>query len=227
MNFLAQCSSLLSSQSPLLLSVLLAGIAGSVSHCSVMCAPMVAAQMLKLQEERAAQWQMIYYHAGRISTYVMLAILANLAGQWLFSGAMHKIANMLLILAGVIFITGAIFPRKTHYACGHKMPFSTLLSAISNVRFQLYIKGFLMGFMPCGMVLSILLIAATLENAWLAAGITLLFGLATMPVLQLVGATALSLGKKHPTLATRLRRGTMALNGLFLCGIGLNLVSVN
>ncbi len=201
----------------------MAGLVGSFSHCSVMCSPMVAAQMLGLHQQHRPVSLIMFYHAGRITTYILLGLLAIAASQSFFQGALEPYTHWLLVLAGMVFLASAILPRKTHSCCAGKLRnLHQQLHRLSFVSLSQFLKGMLMGLMPCGMVYAMLLMVATLQHWAQAASVMLLFGLATLPVLQVIGYGALRLGARHPQLSSRLSRGVLALNGLFLCSIGIS-----
>lgn len=227
-NFLIQCSNILPTEMPLLISVMLAGFIGSLTHCSVMCAPLTAAQMLTLHERKMPQNTIYYYHAGRISTYMLLGMAAVMVSHWIFSGALHLYTDTLLIVAGITFIISAVSPRKAHRCCSSKAQTTArLIHRLPFISLAYYLRGMLMGFMPCGMIVAVLLSVATLNHPINAAFVMLIFGITTVPILQLSGYGVLSLHQYYPTLSVKTGRSVMALNGLFLCGLGLNLVSVH
>lgn len=225
--FFAQCGAFWGNNMPILLSVAFAGLIGSASHCSVMCSPLVGAQMLELKEVKCSQWYMSIYHVGRISSYVLLGIVATLAGGWLFAGHLSQLANVVMLAAGLMFIVSALKPLQTHACPAHK--FSKLQRAINMVPSQYaiyYLRGLLMGFMPCGMVVAALMLVSTFHSPIMAALAMALFGLGTLPLLQLAGFGALRLSHHYPNGTRIAGRGVMALNGCFLCAIGMNLVTM-
>lgn len=227
-NILAQCGVLLGSgEAPLLLSVFAAGLLGSMSHCSVMCSPLVASQMLAIGDKGHSQWHMLYFHAGRLLTYALLGAAAAIATQMVFSGMLEKISHAILFLAGGTFMVSAILPRKTHHCCSKVG--GGISRAIESLRIQqlvLFLKGMMMGFMPCGMVVAVLLVVAATGNLLLSVIMMTVFGVATIPMLQVAGFAALSLSRRYPFAMHSIGRGVMALNGFFLCGVGLNVVSI-
>lgn len=225
---IAQCSELFLSNRPILFSVMAAGLLGSLSHCSVMCSPMVTAQMLQLNTQKKSQWHMVLYHAGRISTYGLLGVAVVLFGQWAFSGNLSEVAHIMMVLAGITFLLSAILPHKTHQCCSEKIQNVThYFDKLPIAELAIYIRGMLMGFTPCGMMLAVLLLVATFTSPF-QAGITMLFfGLTTIPILQITGYGALSLAKRHPYIISKAGKGIMVLNGIFLCAIGLNIVSIS
>lgn len=225
---MAQCFVGFDAGAPLFFSVLLAGLVGSFTHCSVMCSPLVAAQMMQLQARGQAQWSLLYYHAGRVATYMLLGALAVLAANWLFSGAFKPFANAMLIVAGGVFVLSALIPRRTHSHCNsHPQQWINRVERVTSSQVGLFLRGFMMGFMPCGMTLAIILVVATLDSPFYAMALMLVFGLTTVPVLHVTGFGAVSLSKQFPQTTHRASRGVMALNGLWLCGLGFNWVSLN
>lgn len=210
---LADCQAFVASSHGVWLSVLLAGFMASITHCSLMCAPMVAAQLLT--QDAHGSRQMIRYHAGRITTYMLLGGAAALASAALFSALGQELIHLMLLLAGGMFIYSALKPAHTHKNCHatHRVQ-----------RFPLYLRGMLMGLMPCGMIVAaLLMVSATASplEAVLAMGV---FGLATSPMLQLAGATMARIGQRISTRATLLGRALLIINGFWLSALGLNLV---
>lgn len=213
---------------PLFLSVAVAGLVGSISHCSVMCSPLVAAQMLDMKKRKQSQYIILYYHAGRIVTYMLLGSAAFGFSHWLFSGGLQHFSSAMLLAAGVLFLSSARLPRKTHHCCSKKT--QRLQWYIERLRLPMliyFLRGVLMGFMPCGMIIAVLMAVATLTHLYEAMLAMVVFGLTTVPVLQLAGYGSLRLSRRYPVMSQKAGRVVMACNGLFLCGLGLNLVSVN
>ena len=235
----AHCVSYISGEGAIWLSVLLAGLLGGASHCSMMCAPLVAAQKI---EGRGAGRRLLFYHAGRLTTYMALGVVAFSLAHLLFSGAMAPVSDAMLMLAGATFVMSAAFPKKTH-GCSKSViarsgeaatrqshqawqQIAAFASLTRNDKVISYFRGILLGFMPCGLVLSVLMLATTLAGPAQAAFALLLFGLATTPLLQLAGAGAGALYKLYPSSMAVIGRGVMACNGLILCGMGLHWVQI-
>jgi sulfite exporter TauE/SafE len=207
---------------PMLATALLAGLLGSFSHCGVMCAPLVATQMLALQQNRQPQRIMAYYHGGRIVTYIGLGMAAMMVSAWVFSGTLTHYVDILLVIAGISFIASAWKPHRTHHCATGTRNISGLLNGIQQPKLTYFTRGILMGFMPCGMTLAMLILVATASNMGTAALAMLIFGLATTPILQLVGLGGLRLYKHYPTPTRHAGRALMAGNGMILCLIGLH-----
>lgn len=116
---LAQCRMVVSEDGGLLLSLFLAGFAGSLAHCAGMCGPFVLAQVAVRLEaiplSALCEWRrltsaaVLPYHCGRASTYAVLGGVCALAGgslaglaDWRWGGA------GLLLAAAALFLAQAV-----------------------------------------------------------------------------------------------------------------------
>lgn len=222
---LAQCGIFFTGYFPIAVSVFLAGLLGSITHCSVMCSPTVAAQMLDIEERKQAQWRMGYYHAGRLATYALLGAVAFTASQVIFGNGLSVFAPYMISLAGLLFFASALLPKQTHRCCSkRKTNLIDTLSRWFKGKAHYFLRGMLMGFMPCGMIVSVLLLVATSDHMLVAASLMLLFGLATIPALQISGFGMLAISRRYPTHSSTIRKTMMAANGFLLCGIGFGLI---
>lgn len=224
---LTDCGGILADNMPILLSVIVAGVIGSATHCTAMCAPLVAAQMLHLKETKQSQWHILSYHCGRIVIYTLFGALAASASAWLFSDQLLWLMNSLMIIAGALFIISALTPRQTHCHCPTPLrPLRQKIDSLSHTGLVYFMRGILMGFMPCGMVIAVLMLVATLHDTTKAVLLMLIFGLSTLPLLQLTGFGALRLSRLYPNQTFLAGRTMMAIQGCLLCAIGMNLVTV-
>lgn len=212
----------------LLISLFLGGLVGGFTHCAGMCSPFVLAQVgddVELRKPRS--FLLLPYHLGRMTTYVALAALVsavvNLA--FIFSGAKAFIATPLLMLAGVIFLVSAfqrlslIFPWAGNIRISAPLRFiSKLPSALMHNpnTIKRYGLGVLLGFMPCGLVVSALLASATAPNVFQASLAMGAFTLGTMPALIVVALGGGALKTKFPRASMRLSQGAMVISSLWL-----------
>lgn len=219
--FLAHCSHAIINQGGLLISIVIAGIVGSVTHCAPMCGPMVAAQVAHNEEESVSTQRMLFlYHIGRLTTYVVLGILVAGSSYLIFGNIWFPlVSKMLLITAGILFIMSAISPRTTHKCCAHK---SIIFLSIIPTSIQFYIRGILLGFIPCGLLLAALLLVATTQNSITGGFAMLIFGLTTIPVLQIIGLATCHASMRWRAVMSVIGRGAMTVNGLMLCTLGMN-----
>ncbi len=213
-------------------SLFMAGLAGGFSHCALMCSPFVLAQAGGGRSEgrrfgRVLSSLLLPYHLGRLTTYVFLGVLfggvLNLA--FLFQPLRALIVVPMLLLAALIFVVSA-FPNlgKVFPWVGH-MRLSIPFRWISRFYQPLvrekdaasrYLLGLLLGFMPCGLVVSALMASATAPSAAHAGLAMAAFGLGTVPAL-----VAVSLGgsffKSFSFLSSaRVKQGFMVFSALWL-----------
>ncbi|QNR25558.1 sulfite exporter TauE/SafE family protein [Croceimicrobium hydrocarbonivorans] len=154
-------------------------------HCLAMCGPLQAVVMGQwLQSKHQANW--ISYHAGRLGTYMLLAIIASLLGSGL---GIPDMQGSFTILAGLILLLGYFgfkalkWDRKTLQLIGPIL--SKLQSKVRGKKHPLWylISGSLNGLLPCGMVYAALVPALGLSS-WTEAILYMgAFGLGTLPLL--------------------------------------------
>jgi sulfite exporter TauE/SafE len=225
LEILGSCAHAVSQSYGLMTSLLLAGLVGSIGHCVGMCGPFVMAQSGHMQKLKDAA--LLPYHFGRITTYVVMALVfssvLNLA--FLFLPIRHWVIAPLLMLAGVVFLVSA-FPRLGSvfpWASALRLPFSAdlfskPLAFLSRKRSAIrqYFMGVLLGFMPCGLVISALMASASAPSVWQAGLAMAAFGLGTVPALVATALGGQALKYKFPHITGKLAKGFMALSALWL-----------
>ena len=194
-------------------ALFMAGLVGGFTHCTFMCGPFVISQTGML--ERPALRNLMLYHFGRLTTYVVLAVLFSglLSITFAYFPIKQLIAAPLLMTAAIMFLVSAIpslgivFPWVTRL----RLPvpeqiltrlFKTVSKAGLGSNTQKYAMGVLLGFMPCGLVLSALVAASTAANpaeAGLAMGA---FAIGTMPALLITAYGGVAIKKKFPKTFT-------------------------
>lgn len=212
----------------LVFSLFLAGLVGGFTHCAGMCSPFVLAQVSggpSVSKSRSPL--LLPYHFGRMTTYVALGILVHsiINVAFVFSNMKALIAAPILMLAGVIFIVSAfpkalsVFPWaasiRVQAPYGLIEKFSSRLMKGAGV-LKRYGLGVLLGFMPCGLVVSALLAASTASSAGQAALAMASFAVGTVPALVLIGFGGRALTARYPNMAARFSKGAMVVSGLWL-----------
>lgn len=208
------------------LSLFLAGLVGGFTHCTAMCGPFVLAQS-EGQIQKMSKSLLLPYHLGRITTYIAMAMvfasLLNVA--FLFLPVRALVVAPLLMTAGLIFIltafpsVGRFFPWLVNlqlfvpYRWLEKI--FTHLSTDATV-LKRYALGLLLGFMPCGMIVSALMAASTAPSALEAGFAMAAFGVGTVPALVLVAFGGQALQGKYPVFARRARQVMLVWSGLWL-----------
>lgn len=217
----------------LVYSLFMAGLVSGATHCVTMCGPFVLSMSGKVEKVRGAV--LLPYHLGRLTTYIILAMLLasvlNLA--FLYLPIRAYIIAPILITAGLIFLVNAFPKLKVYFswldALNIGLPYqwvSRLFNILSQKKTILsqYFTGVLLGFMPCGLIVSALMAAATAPSALSAAFAMAAFGLGTMPALILTALFGQSLQLKFPVAMQRVTQGFMVWSALwlfFMAGINL------
>jgi sulfite exporter TauE/SafE len=210
---------------PLLLTAALAGLLGS-GHCFGMCGG-IAGSLGALQPATTwgSRWAPgLIFNLGRILSYLVLGVLAALvlagAGDLLhvpqWARVLRLATAIMIFLIGLRFLFGFSGLERLERAGAVLwrlvQPTAVRLSARAGVASRLFL-GMCWGLLPCGLVYSILLTAASTASPTRAAWVMLAFGLGTLP--SMLGLTWMS-----PMLGTLLRDPVVRrIVGLSLLGL--------
>ncbi|MGH8380863.1 sulfite exporter TauE/SafE family protein [Pseudomonas sp.] len=208
---------------PLLSSALILGLLGG-GHCLGMCGGLMGALTLAIpKEQRSRRFRLLLaYNLGRIFSYALAGLLLGLAG-WAVANSpvalgMRVVAALLLISMG-LYLAGwwSGLTRIEGLGRGlwrHIQPVANRLLPVSSQPRALLL-GVLWGWLPCGLVYSTLLWAASQGNAVDSALLMLAFGLGTWPVLLTTGLAA------ERTSALLRKRSVRIAGGLLVILFGL------
>ena len=208
---------------PLLISALILGLLGG-GHCLGMCGGLMGALTLAIPpEQRGRRLQLLLaYNLGRILSYASAGLLFGLAG---WAVASSPAAMLLRIVAGLLLISMGLYlggwwsglTRIEALGRGlwrHIQPVASRVLPVSSLPRALLL-GALWGWLPCGLVYSTLLWAASQGDALDSGLLMLAFGLGTWPVLLATGMAA-----ERLTALLR-RRGVRMAGGLLVILFGL------
>lgn len=177
-----------------LAAALIAGLAGS-GHCFGMCGGIAGALGMQASRGEPSQPRAVLRnslpHVGRILGYATAGALCGLLGrtaQLVLDlarvGALLRIASgalLLLIAARLLFRWNALAPiERLGARLWHKLRPLTARESGATVRSALTL-GFAWGWLPCGLVYSMLLLAAMSGSPVRGAGVMIAFGLGTLP----------------------------------------------
>ncbi|SEI79018.1 sulfite exporter TauE/SafE family protein [Pseudomonas sp. NFR16] len=208
---------------PQLVSALILGLLGG-GHCLGMCGGLMGALTLAIpREQRSRRLRLLAaYNLGRIFSYACAGLLIGLLGWAVINspGAMllRVVAALLLISMG-LYLAGWWSGLTRIEGLGRWLwrfiqPIASRLLPVSSTPRALLL-GALWGWLPCGLVYSTLLWAASQGNAWYSGLLMLAFGVGTWPVLL---ATGLAAGRTHALLR---RRSVRVAGGLLVIVFGL------
>jgi sulfite exporter TauE/SafE len=174
-----------------------AGLLGGV-HCAGMCGGIVGS--LSASSRGPVVSRQLNFNAGRIASYALAGAAAGTAGNLAQAAGpllsvqvlLFAAANVLMILLGLyvagwgkavlkIERAGRIVWRLVEPAARRIFPIDSAAKA--------FIAGLLWGWVPCGLVYSLLALALASGGALQGASVMIAFGLGTLPTLLTAGFT--------------------------------------
>jgi len=194
-----------------LFPVFVVGLLGSV-HCAGMCGGIVGAFSAVPARRRfpvavaslgapvalEAALRVMAYNAGRIASYTAAGALAGglaggmrtMAGALPLQVAGYWLANGMLVALGLYLMDAwrglARVEAAGRWAWRRIEPLTRRLMPLDSP-LKLFGLGALWGWLPCGMVYSVLLTSMLSGSAASGAGVMLAFGLGTLPMLLAMG----------------------------------------
>ncbi len=199
------------------------GLLGS-AHCFGMCAGisgLFAVNQQVTSLERHVPMAVVY-NAGRMMSYALLGVFVAALGKT-FVEAIPRLAAPVRLASGLLIVivglqvafdwrflapvekAGARLWSRIAPAAKSLLPVTSLPRALG--------LGLLWGWLPCGLVYSVLLIAATTANPAIGGLVMLAFGLGTLPAMIATGIGAAKISQ----FMTRRRLGA----GLLIVLLGL------
>lgn len=208
---------------PLLASALILGLLGG-GHCLGMCGGLMGALTLAIPaEQRGRRLRLLLaYNLGRIASYAVAGLILGSLG-WALANSpaamLLRVVAALLLIAMGLYLAGWWSGLTRIEALGRGVwrrlqPLARRLLPVSSLPRALLL-GAVWGWLPCGLVYSTLLWAASQGNAWHSAALMLGFGVGTWPVLIAIGLAA------ERTTALLRRRGVRQAGGLLVILFGL------
>lgn len=181
----------------LILSALLLGLLGA-GHCLGMCGGFAAALSYAIAPEQRCQrvYLLLAYNVGRISSYALLGALVA-AGQNAIPDSGLPLARTfagLLLIATAFYLANiwrgiTVLERAGHFFWRYLQPYSQKLLPVRSIPNALLL-GAIWGWLPCGLVYSVLTLAATQESAWQGAIAMAAFGIGTFWAVMAGGLAA-------------------------------------
>ena len=183
------------------LSALLVGLLSS-GHCFGMCGGIAAAYAPSVNQSAISKsiHRALFYNSGRLISYVIAGAIAGAFGLALgkslniehWSVILRLLAGFIIVLIGVqlLFKFKLLFWLESiGKPLWHRL--APLTKHFTPVRHSghWFFLGMLWGWLPCGMVYSMLLVAITSGGVAQGALLMLCFALGTLPSMLLTGVT--------------------------------------
>ncbi|SFZ98111.1 membrane protein, putative [hydrothermal vent metagenome] len=210
---------------------------GSIGHCIGMCGGIVVAySSTKIDQKDSWTRQTIAhlaYNFGRVTTYAVLGAVFGLLGQAIAftpttKGVLFLLTGILMILAGISLLGGFKFLNSAEWSVGKNIWYQNRFrKLISNKSlFSFYMLGMLNGIIPCGLVYSFAIFAASTASPVWGAIVMATFGLATIPALFFLGSITKFL-QKGSLRGTMMKLAAMLVvfYGLFTIYKGYNFIA--
>jgi sulfite exporter TauE/SafE len=209
-----------------LLSVFLIGLLGGV-HCVSMCGGIVSALSMQVASRQSPLLLHLGYNFGRIASYSIAgALVGAVGGLGLMLNdllpvqiALYVFANLMLIALGLylVGIPALLLPveRMGQHLWKRIQPLTRRFLPVRSTG-QAFLLGGLWGWLPCGLVYSILTLALLSGSALRGAAVMLAFGLGTLPNLLMAGVMLAKFRDIVRNRKVRLVSGALVLGfGLF------------
>lgn len=180
-----------------LITVFLVGLLGGV-HCLGMCGSLVGVMTVQLPKDRPRWPFHIAYNLGRVTSYALAGLIVGSIGRaGLMFRDMVPIQHLLFMLSSLMLIALGLYlagiwgmVRRIEKAGSviwrHIQPLTRPLLPVTSYARALLL-GALWGWLPCGLVYSVLVTALASGHAQSGALIMLAFGLGTLPNLLVIG----------------------------------------
>lgn len=186
-------------------------VAGATTslHCALMCGAINAAQV-RSQGPVPLRQTLALVHGGRVLGYALLGVVAGALGGQLalrlpdtFAGqGLQALASLALVVAGAQQLR-AHRHRPHPGGCAQR----NALGALGPARARLFGQGLLWALMPCGILYTVLLLAALTASPVTGFVLLAAFGLGTVPLMGVSGGL---FGLATRPQDTRLLRRTVA-----------------
>jgi hypothetical protein len=212
------------------LAAFVVGLLGG-GHCVGMCGGIVGALTFGLPASVQSRLTttlpyQLGYNLGRITSYVVAGAVMGGLGVLLVQAVPVFIAQQVLLVIAAVFMillglylggwwTGlARIERLGNYLWTRIEPFARRLLPVKTPG-QAWILGLVWGWIPCGLVYSMLVWTVSAGSVAKGAGLMLAFGLGTLPNLFLMGVLAGSIARWLKDIRVRRAAGlTVILFGI-------------
>lgn len=221
-----------------LTSAFVAGLLGS-GHCAVMCGGIAVAftGLPGVEDGRQARLRALRMQMGRIASYTLAGLimasigygLASLAEPTAVARNLRVALGAVLVLAGLQLMRG---PGKMDWLARPGRRVWQKLQPLTrhflpvNTPWRAYGLGALWGWLPCGLVYTLLLAAWFSADPLHGGALMLAFGLGTLPALMAISLGAAGFQRRLQQQATRVAMGVLVMSGGVITALAPMLVTL-
>lgn len=212
------------------IAAFLVGFLGGV-HCVGMCGGIMSALTLGIQPlNKTSSTQnktnlfpyLLSYNFARVISYVIAGIIFGGVGAWFTDLVLFNQAQMFLkVVAGIFLIALGLYLANWWRGLSYVEqlgsvvwkfiePIAKRFIPIKNIK-QAFAAGFFWGWLPCGLVYSVLIWSLSSGSAIKGGLLMLSFGLGTLPTLIAVGLFSVSIKSFMQLSAVRISAGALVV----------------
>ena len=187
-------------------------------HCLAMCGGINLSQSLPDNHNKKGGrkiFQPLFYNLGRVTSYTLIGLALGTAGFFLSGGKSDGLAlpfslqGILKIIAGLFMLFMGIsllgiFPFLRRFTPHLPAFLAGKVSSAQVKNARPFIVGFLNGFMPCGPLQAMWIVALAAANPLSGALSMLAFSLGTLPLMLALGSFVSILGKKYKEVVMKI-----------------------
>lgn len=209
------------------LSAFLIGLLGGV-HCVGMCGGIISALTLGVQSRDTTDSTatlfpyLLSYNLARIASYTLAGFIFGGLGSWITNLVFFNQAQIILkLFAGIFLIALGLYlanwwrglsriEQLGSYVWRYIEPVARRVIPVRTIP-QAVTAGFIWGWLPCGLVYSVLVWALSSGSALNGSLLMLSFGLGTLPMLLVIGLFATRLRGFMQSRFVRLAAGVLVI----------------
>ena len=184
-----------------LFTALLVGLVGSI-HCVGMCGGIVGVITAGLKDKASGTvFYWLSYHSGRVLSYTVAGAVVGVVGEQIYGlVSMERAHQVGVMISGLFIIALGLHVAKLWQglAIFEKMG-ARLWRRVSPLVIKVlppqalghaFIAGIFWGWLPCGLVYSVLFLAAASGSVYYGAAVMFIFGIGTLPMLVVMATSA-------------------------------------
>ncbi len=219
------------------LFIIATAFTASIGHCIGMCGGIVIAySTTKIDHKKSWLNQSVAhltYNIGRVVTYTILGVIFGTLGKAssftpTTKGILFLVTGILMVMAGLSLLGKLGFLNAIEVSFANKTWFQKLFGKLMRTKSlgSFFALGMLNGIIPCGLVYSFAIIAASTASPLWGGVVMAVFGLSTIPTLFMLGFITKFLQKGSTRkVMMKISALLVILYGVFIMYKGYNFVA--